>query len=88
MFSCSSTPKASTEPTRRAAEILGFDPQDIPLPPDGYRAFPAAPGIKAGSVIFLGVAPLRKFGYSDIRLFGRRACPPRHRRNERFEVSA
>ena len=39
---------------------------------NGYRFLQSSPLIGAATVLFVGVKPLREFGYADIREFGRK----------------
>jgi hypothetical protein len=55
-----------------AKQLLGLDP-DMSLLPGGQLVVDGPPAIDAAKVAFLGVPPLREFGYSEIRLFARRA---------------
>jgi hypothetical protein len=57
---------------REAARRLGIE--DRLQPKIGAQVLVRSDGgLAAGSVLFLGVAPLHKFGYEEIRVFGRRA---------------
>jgi hypothetical protein len=42
------------------------------LPPDGFRLFPSGSATQTDFVLFVGVEPLREFGYREIREFGRK----------------
>ncbi len=54
--------------------ILTAAGRQIRLPgPWGFRLEDAVPGIAASRVLFVGVPPLREFGYREIRAFARKA---------------
>jgi hypothetical protein len=55
-----------------AKERLGLD-LDMDLGPGDHLILDGRPAIGAEKVVILGVPPLHKFGYSQIRLFARRA---------------
>jgi hypothetical protein len=56
----------------RAKERLDLSP-GMNLPPGGQLIVSGRPALGAEQVVFLGVPPLQDFGYSEIRLFARRA---------------
>jgi hypothetical protein len=43
-----------------------------PLPPSAFRVIASKNKISAKTILFVGVKPLRQFGYPEIRDFGRR----------------
>jgi hypothetical protein len=55
-----------------AVDASGLDPSRLP-PPGGYRPVSDPKGIGADLLLFVGVVPLREFGYGEIRDFGHRA---------------
>jgi hypothetical protein len=55
-----------------AKQRLGLD-LEMSLGPGGQLILDGRPAIGAEKVVFLGVPPLQEFGYSEIRLFARRA---------------
>jgi hypothetical protein len=57
-----------------AVKVLENAGRTIPLPtPWGFRLVDSAPGISASRILFVGVPPLRQFGYREIRSFARKA---------------
>jgi hypothetical protein len=56
----------------KAAAVAGIDEADLPKP-GGYRVIASPSGVAASKLMFVGVAPLRQFGYAEIRDFARRA---------------
>ncbi|MGN6201806.1 MAG: hypothetical protein ACTHNY_05320, partial [Solirubrobacterales bacterium] len=57
---------------RAAKERLGLS-LEMNLAPGGYQIVEGRPNLSVGHVVFLGVPELQAFGYSEIRLFARRA---------------
>ncbi|MDQ3724554.1 MAG: hypothetical protein M3335_01475 [Actinomycetota bacterium] len=55
-----------------AKQLLGLN-LEMSLGPGGQLILDGRPAVGAEKVVFLGVPPLREFGYAEIRLFARRA---------------
>src|SRR6266851_1970570 len=75
MFWLSNTPRPFTVWTTQLYGRLSESGQDIMglLPPTaGFRLIDSRGQIGALSVLFVGVKPLRQFGYEEIREFGRK----------------
>jgi len=56
----------------QALEQVGIDIQDHLPKPSGFYITSTNNAIAAGQVLFVGVGPLREFGYKEIRAFGRK----------------
>ncbi|MBU4371030.1 MAG: hypothetical protein KKH02_01600 [Proteobacteria bacterium] len=56
-----------------AIEEAGFEIRDRLPKPSGFYFTPAKGAVAARQVLFVGVGPLRQFGYKEIRAFSRKA---------------
>ena len=56
----------------QALMTVGIDPMEHLPKPSGFYITPTKGAIAADKILFVGVGPLRQFGYKEIRAFGRK----------------